>query len=40
MLNLTAGNGNVTATGAALGFPYQLANIQKQFSSRIPRPRR
>jgi hypothetical protein len=28
MLNLTAGNGNVTATGAALGFPYQLANIQ------------
>jgi uncharacterized protein (TIGR03437 family) len=31
LLNLTAGNGDVTAAGAALGFPYQLNNIQLAF---------
>jgi uncharacterized protein (TIGR03437 family) len=31
LLNLTSGNGNVTATGAAMAFPYQLGNIQVAF---------
>jgi uncharacterized protein (TIGR03437 family) len=31
LLNLTSGTGNVTATGAALAFPYQLDNIQVAF---------
>ena len=31
LLNLTGGKGDVTATGAALGFPYQLNNILVAF---------
>jgi uncharacterized protein (TIGR03437 family) len=31
LLNFTAGKGDVTATGAVMGFPYQLNNIQVAF---------